>query len=896
MAPRRKSSRPPKPTEVRVDSTGANYPNIPTEYLLCVLIALDSLPVDLLEYLRRLPSADENEPPLKKLKLEINGTDAGDSVCIGRDQLTVSRAQPSNPERGHEEISRYDIGRYLRLSAGTDPQTEEEYVNFRSISHSVPGSLNATVLLPRGSLSAEGATILQAAGDNGSQTKIGQQTGLFTIINLETKRRGEFLDLHFSFDLCWTTTLYYRLNLSHASVQILREVIRVFLSESQPSADAEEWSPLDFYEAAHVPDKDDAEADSIDVPEMTASLFPFQKRTVKWLLSREGVARLNQQNGTTGHNQPSSQRGTNRLPLSFREIRDLNGKKCYLSEVLLLVATDLTHFQIADDSLSGGILAEEMGLGKTLEMIGLILLHRRPADEVRIDLQGITTTGATLIVTPESLRRQWIDEFARHAPQLRVTHYSGCKVDSYEEEVSLTQELATQDVVVTTYSVLSTELNYVLEPPPRPRRHERRYHRTKSPLMKLGWWRVCLDEAQMIESGVSRAAEVAKLVPRVHAWGITGTPVKNAVQDLRGLLIFLRYQPYNFASHSWKDLTTKYKPVFRQLFNRIALRHTKALVRNEINLPRQDRFVITMPFAAVEEQHYQSMFKEMADDCGLDVQGAPVDPNWEFESNSEKMSLWLNRLRQAALHPEVVMRRLVSHTKNRPIRTVDEVLDAMIEQNERTILVEKRAYLMARLTRGQLLENGPRVKEALALWQEVRDDIAPIVDECEKKLEKIMQETSNGAITNGNADDSGAEDGSLSQEHQTQLTDLRGRLRSALEIQHRAVFFCGNAYFQIRENPELTEAESDEAKRLQELEDKCYEEAKRIRRKILAEVSRLLAFCRSFTDHNCRASASLKHSVRAFRTWPPLKPSSPSRSWRCPSERWAWSRVIYWNS
>lgn len=164
-------------------------------------------------------------------------------------------------------------------------------------------------------------------------------------------------------------------------------------------------------------------------------------------------------------------------------------------------------------------------------------------------------------------------------------------------------------------------------------------------------------------------------------------------------------------------------------------------------------------------------------------------------------------------------------------------MDAMIEQNERTMLTEQRAYLMARLTRGQLLENGPRVKEALTLWEKVRSEVTPIVADCEQKLEKLVRETSNGAALNGNAGDSEEEDSAISNEHQSQLMDLRGRLRSALEIQHRAVFFCGNAYFQIRENPELTEPESEEAKRLQELESECYEDAKRIRRKILTEVS-----------------------------------------------------------
>lgn len=808
--------------------------------LRCTLIPIvDAFPIDFLEHLRQLPSDEhDSAPPLKKRKTDTGEADSGDVVCIGRSEVTISRAQPSIPWSDDESICRRDIGRHLRLSASTDPVTQEEQISIRSRTNTSSGHLSVLVCLPRGSLSTEAVAILDAAGDDGSSTKIGQQTGLSNEINLEIKRRGEFLDIHIYLELWWKTRLYFHSNLNHLSVQILRDVIRVFLSPAEEtSPDSEEWSPLDFYEAAHVPDKDDGDTDSIDIPGMTSNLYPFQRRTLKWLLKREGAARGSIQNGASGNGQMSLSRQTDELPLSFREIRDLNGKKCYLSEVFLLVATDLTHFRISDNSLSGGILAEEMGLGKTLEMIALILLHRRSATEVEVNFRDITDTGATLIVTPESLRRQWVDELSRHAPHLRVTHYSGCEADTHEEEQALSRELASQDVVVTTYSVLSTELNYVLEPPKRPRRHERRYHRPKSPLMQLNWWRVCLDEAQMIESGVSRAAEVAKLVPRVHAWGITGTPVKNAVQDLRGLLIFLRYQPFNFASHSWKDLTTKYKSIFRQLFNRLALRHTKALVRDEIKLPKQDRFVITMPFAAVEEQHYQSMFKEMAEDCGLDVKGAPLNPDWEFETYSEKMSLWLNRLRQAALHPEVVMRRLMSHTKNRPMRTVDEVLDAMIEQNERTMLTEQRAYLMARLTRGQLLENGPRVKEALTLWEKVRSEVTPIVADCEQKLEKLVRETSNGAALNGNAGDSEEEDSAISNEHQSQLMDLRGRLRSALEIQHRAVFFCGNAYFQIRENPELTEPESEEAKRLQELESECYEDAKRIRRKILTEVS-----------------------------------------------------------
>ena len=57
-----------------------------------------------------------------------------------------------------------------------------------------------------------------------------------------------------------------------------------------------------------------------------------------------------------------------------------------------------------------------------------------------------------------------------------------------------------------------------------------------------------------------------------------------------------------------------------------------------------------------------------------------------------------------------------------------------------------------------------------------------------------------------------------------------------LEVYHRAIFFCASAYFQIKENKDLTEPGSEGFSQLQRLEDESYEKAKAVRRKILAEV------------------------------------------------------------
>lgn len=59
----------------------------------------------------------------------------------------------------------------------------------------------------------------------------------------------------------------------------------------------------------------------------------------------------------------------------------------------------------------------------------------------------------------------------------------------------------------------------------------------------------------------------------------------------------------------------------------------------------------------------------------------------------------------------------------------------------------------------------------------------------------------------------------------------------ALEIEHRAVFFRANAYFQIKTNTDMTTLDSPEYQRLEKLEASDYQTAKHLRREILSDVS-----------------------------------------------------------
>jgi hypothetical protein len=113
----------------------------------------------------------------------------------------------------------------------------------------------------------------------------------------------------------------------------------------------------------------------------------------------------------------------------------------------------------------------------------------------------------------------------------------------------------------------------------------------------------------MIESGVSNAAKVARLIPREIAWVVTGTPLRRNIDDLFGLLLFLHYEPFCFSAPLWRRLCLCFGSVLAKIINTIALRHRKGQLLDELRLPPQKRIVITTPLTAVEEQKYAQIFR-----------------------------------------------------------------------------------------------------------------------------------------------------------------------------------------------------------------------------------------------------------------------------------------------
>ncbi|NWY57287.1 TTF2 factor, partial [Chionis minor] len=266
----------------------------------------------------------------------------------------------------------------------------------------------------------------------------------------------------------------------------------------------------------------------------------------------------------------------------------------------------------------GGILADDMGLGKTLTMIALILAQKQlKKEKLEIWLSKNDSTvipsHSTLIICPASLIHHWKKEIDRRVGcgKLRVYLYHGPNRDKHAEVLSQC------DVVVTTYSILSKEVPTSKEEGEVPAEdHDVGSGSSPcSPLLRVAWARVILDEAHNIKNPkVQTSIAVCKLRATAR-WAVTGTPIQNNLLDMYSLLRFLRCSPFD-EYKVWKyqvDNNTKKGGERLSLLTRsLLLRRTKDQLDSTgkplVSLPQRSTQLHQLKLSAEEQSVYNVLF------------------------------------------------------------------------------------------------------------------------------------------------------------------------------------------------------------------------------------------------------------------------------------------------
>jgi superfamily II DNA or RNA helicase len=147
----------------------------------------------------------------------------------------------------------------------------------------------------------------------------------------------------------------------------------------------------------------------------------------------------------------------------------------------------------------GGVLADEMGLGKTLQALALLCA---------VHEEG----GTSLVVCPASLVENWRREAVRFAPHLKVFVHRG------DRRLGGPADLAGWDVVITSYGTLA---------------------RDREMMGSADFACIVGDEAQHVKNRRSQNAQALRSLRSRSRFLLTGTPVENALDDLRSLFDFV---------------------------------------------------------------------------------------------------------------------------------------------------------------------------------------------------------------------------------------------------------------------------------------------------------------------------------------------------------------------
>lgn len=325
---------------------------------------------------------------------------------------------------------------------------------------------------------------------------------------------------------------------------------------------------------------------------------------------------------------------------------------------------------------NGGVLADEMGMGKTIQTIALLMndLSKRPS----------------LVVAPTVALMQWKNEIDQHTNgKLKVYIYHGAT------KTAQIKDLHDYDVILTTYAVIESvfrKQNYGF-------RRKNGLVKEKSVLHNIDFHRVILDEAHNIKDRQSNTARAVNVIKTQKRWCLSGTPLQNRIGEMYSLIRFLNIDPFSkyfctkcdCASKEWKfsdnmhcdrcnHVIMQHTNFFNHfmlkniqkfgvegpglesfnniqvLLKNIMLRRTKVERADDLGLPPRIVTIRRDYFNEEEKDLYRSLYTDIKRKYNSYVEEGIVLNNY-----ANIFSL-ITRMRQMADHPDLVLRRFRNST------------------------------------------------------------------------------------------------------------------------------------------------------------------------------------------------------------------------------------------
>eukprot|EP00457_Paulinella_chromatophora_P001293 gb/GEZN01001295.1/.p1 GENE.gb/GEZN01001295.1/~~gb/GEZN01001295.1/.p1 ORF type:complete len:990 (+),score=179.76 gb/GEZN01001295.1/:92-2971(+) len=333
--------------------------------------------------------------------------------------------------------------------------------------------------------------------------------------------------------------------------------------------------------------------------------------------------------------------------------------------------------QMYDTGISG-ILADEMGLGKTLQSISLLAYLK--------EYRGVA--GPHLVVVPLSTLGNWMREFKKWCPILRLLRFHGNKEERPPLIESLVKKQDEWDVCISSYEMVN--------------KHKGQFQRVK-------WVFIVVDEAHRMKNENSLLSLTLRGCPSRNRLLLTGTPLQNNLHELWALLNFLL--PDIFADSQEFDqlfVTAEAKAndddskteqdkekennamnTLTMILRPFMLRRLKTDV--ETSLPPKKEMIVMVPVVPLQGRVYKGIVEKN------------VTAIQALAGSKSQLLNIVMQLRKAAIHPYlfdgVEDRSLSAHgehliTNSGKVLVLDKLLKKLKAQNSRVLIFSQMTRVL----------------------------------------------------------------------------------------------------------------------------------------------------------------------------------------------------------
>ncbi|MFC4909723.1 DEAD/DEAH box helicase [Actinomadura gamaensis] len=298
----------------------------------------------------------------------------------------------------------------------------------------------------------------------------------------------------------------------------------------------------------------------------------------------------------------------------------------------------------------GAVLADDMGLGKGVQVLGLVAAEHRPED------------GPTLVICPLSLVDNWRREIERFTPTLRVHVHHG--VDRFSGD-ALREAATTADIVITTYAVVRLDAEA---------------------MRRISWRRIVADEAQHIKNRNSSQARAVRALPAAQRIALTGTPVENRLSELHSILDFANPGLFGSSARFKEHYSLPIEQTGSQRAAATLRRHTRPLILRRLktdpaiiqDLPQKRETTLACGLTAEQATLYRGVVADMLDAArrsdGTERRGIVLAS--------------LSKLKQICNHPAQFLKEGFGDgfaRRSGKVARLEELLEATLTKGDKTL-------------------------------------------------------------------------------------------------------------------------------------------------------------------------------------------------------------------